>query len=120
MKNLCERTTEEVLEHHILYCNGANLEETLVDYCDETTLINMGGPKHGLDEIRAFFADSMTTCLPAETKYETIHKYVDGEMGYIVWKAESPFYSVPYGTDTFIIRNGKIVQQTFAGILEKK
>ena len=120
MKNLCERTTEEVLEHHILYCNGANLEETLVDYCDETTLINMGGPKHGLDEIRAFFKDSIATCLPAESTYEDVTVYIDGEMAYTIWTAESPFYSIPYGTDTFIVRNGKIVQQTFAGILNQK
>ena len=120
MKDLAARTTQEVLEHHVKYCNGACLEETLEDYCDETILINMGGPKRGLEEIRAFFADSMTTCLPAETVYENIHTYVCGEMAYIVWKAESPYYSVPYGTDTFIIRNGKIVQQTFAGILVKK
>lgn len=115
-----DQTTLEVLEHHLKYCNAANLEETLKDYSDEAVLINMGGPKRGLDEIMAFFAESMTTCLPAETKYESIHKYIDGEMAYTVWKADSPFYRIPYGTDTFIIRCGKIVQQTFAGILEKK
>lgn len=115
-----ERTTAEVLEHHLKYCNGACLDETLEDYSDETILINMGGPKHGLQEIRDFFADSMTACLPAESKYEMIHQFVDGEMAYIVWRADSPYYRVPYGTDTFIIRGGRIVQQTFAGILEKK
>ena len=41
-------------------------------------------------------------------------------MAYTIWTAESPFYSIPYGTDTFIVRNGKIVQQTFAGILNQK
>lgn len=120
MSDLNSRTTAEVLEHHLTYCQGANLEETMIDYAEDATLINMDGPKHGTAEIKAFFADSMTTCLPAETKYETIRQYVDGEIGYVVWKADSPYYTIPFGTDTYIIRNGKIVQQTYAGILEKK
>ena len=119
-KELENRTTEEVLNHHLHYCQAACVDETVEDYCEESVLINMGGPKKGLDEIRAFFAESMETCLPADTTYETIHQHIYGEMAYVVWKAESPYYSVPYGTDTFIMRNGKIVQQTFAGILEKK
>ena len=32
-------------------------------------------------------------------------------MAYVTWKAESPYYSVPYGTDTFFIKDGKIVEQ---------
>ena len=120
MDDLTKRTTREVLEHHLKYVQSCDLEETLKDYTDETTLINMTGPKHGLAEIRAFFADSMKTCLPPETTYTSDITYVDGEMAYTVWTAESPFYSVPYGTDSYIIRNGKIVQQTFAGILKEK
>jgi hypothetical protein len=119
-KKLEERTTQEVLEHHLHFVQKADLEETLLDYCDETILINMGGPKQGLKEIGAFFKESMETCLPGDSVYESIHQYICGEMAYTVWKADSRFYKIPYGTDTFIIRNGKIVQQTFAGILEKK
>ena len=119
-KDLTDRTTQEVLDHHLYYLQNGFLEETLEDYCEESILINMNGPKKGLDEIRAFFKESIATCLPPDTTYETIHQYVYGEIAYIVWKAESPFYNVPYGTDTFIVKNGKIVQQTFAGILEKK
>ena len=115
-----KRTTQEVLDHHLHYLQNGHLEETLEDYCEDSVLINMTGPKKGLDEIRAFFKDSIATCLPAESDYKTIHQYVDGEIAYTVWSAESPFYSIPYGTDTFIIRDGKIVQQTFAGILNKK
>lgn len=117
---LSKRSTLEVLEHHNLYLQAGNLEETLADYNEDSVIINMSGPKVGIEEIRAFFADSIKNCLPPETTYETIQQYVHGEMAYITWKAESPYYSVPYGTDSFIIKNGKIVQQTFAGILIKK
>ena len=119
-KDLTKRTTQEVLDHHLHYLQNGFLDETLEDYCEESVLVNMTGPKKGLTEIREFFKDSIASCLPAGSVYKSIHQYVDGEIAYIVWSAESPFYSIPYGTDTFIVRNGKIVQQTFAGILEKK
>jgi hypothetical protein len=44
-----------------------------------------------------------------------LQQIVDGEHAYIFWKAESDNYDVPLGTDTFVIRDGKIVFQSFAG-----
>ena len=80
----------------------------------------MGGPVVGIDNIREFFIDDIENCLPPETTYETLQQYVHGDMAYVTWKAESPYYSVPYGTDTFFIKDGQIVKQTFAGILINK
>jgi len=39
---------------------------------------------------------------------------------YIVWKAETADNRFELGTDTFIVRNGKIVTQTFAGKISRK
>ena len=36
---------------------------------------------------------------------------VDGELAYITWSAGR---EIPLGTDTFVVRNGKIVAQTVA------
>jgi hypothetical protein len=36
---------------------------------------------------------------------------------YLVWKAKTPSLHVPMGSDTFIIKDGKISQQTFVGQL---
>ena len=120
MADLTKRTTLEVLEHHNHYLQAGNLEETLADYNEDSVIINMGGPVIGIDNIREFFIDDIENCLPPETTYETLQQYVHGDMAYVTWKAESPYYSVPYGTDTFFIKDGKIVKQTFAGILIKK
>ncbi len=120
MEDLTKRTTQEVLEHHIKYLHAGDLEGTLLDYADNAILVNMGGPKEGLDEIRAFFKDSIANCLPAETTYEDVTTYVHKEVAYIIWKADSPFCTIPYGTDTFIVKDGKIVWQSFAGIIDWK
>jgi hypothetical protein len=119
-KNPSDRTTQEVLEHHLQYCQAANLEETMKDYCEASVIVTPNGPVKGLDEISTFFRDSMENCLPGNSKYVSLKRYICDEIAYTVWKAESELYDVPFGTDTFIIRNGKIVQQSFAGILNKK
>jgi hypothetical protein len=36
---------------------------------------------------------------------------VEGDLGYITWSAGA---ALPLGTDTFLVRDGKIVAQTFA------
>ena len=45
---------------------------------------------------------------------------VVGEIAYIVWSCETGTHSLPVGTDTFVIRDGKIVAQTFAGQISAK
>ena len=45
---------------------------------------------------------------------------VDGNTAYIVWKAETADNRFELGTDTFIVQNGKIVTQTFAGKISPK
>ena len=40
---------------------------------------------------------------------------IEGEYAYILWSAESEMLSIPFGTDTFRIVEGKIVAQTFVG-----
>ncbi len=37
-----------------------------------------------------------------------------GEVAYIVWSAETADNAYELGTDTFVVRDGKIVAQTFA------
>jgi hypothetical protein len=49
-----------------------------------------------------------------------LRQEVDGDTAYIVWKAETADNRFELGTDTFIVQNGKIVTQTFAGKISPK
>jgi hypothetical protein len=53
-----------------------------------------------------------------KTSLNLAKQVVEGEVAYILWSGHSPFYNAPFATDTFVIRNGKIVAQTFAAQLE--
>jgi len=117
---ITKRTTAEVLKHHMDALGEGNVAETLLDYATEAVIVTSGGVIKGQAEIRAFFINSVTNVLPPGSSFELIKKVVEGEMAYIVWSAESPFYSIPLGTDTFVIREGLIVGQTFTGMMNKK
>jgi hypothetical protein len=115
-----KRTVDEVLDHHIRVLAAGFVDEVVYDYADGATIITSDGVVHGLDEIRKFFTNSVANVLPPSS-ISTFHKKITcGEVAFIVWSAESPFYSIPFGTDTFVIRDGQIVEQTFAGILNRK
>jgi hypothetical protein len=49
-----------------------------------------------------------------------IQQLVEGEIAYIVWSAESERFKVAVATDTYLIRNGKIVTQTFTARMEER
>jgi hypothetical protein len=44
--------------------------------------------------------------------FEMLRQEVDGDSAYIVWRAETADNIFELGSDTFIVRNGKIVTQT--------
>ena len=101
----------DVFMHHVTSLVGVQLEEVMLDYTDASVLMSPDKTFHGLSEIRAFFQASIDG-LPPEffSAITPIHQDIQGEVVYSVWKAE-PF--VKMGTDTFVIRDGKILAQTF-------
>lgn len=115
--DITARSVEEVLKHHLDAVRGCDLEGTLLDYCEESVIMAMDGPVKGLDEIREFFAGSFKTTLPPESVWTDTICHMGDEVVLCVWNAKSPFVDIPFGTDTFVIRGGKIVQQSFAGII---
>ena len=45
---------------------------------------------------------------------------IEDDDAYIVWSAETAANVYEIGTDTFVIRNGKLVMQTFAAKITSK
>jgi hypothetical protein len=115
MDDLSKRSTLEVVEHHNKALNSGNLEETLLDYKEDSFIMTPGGLVSGLKAIREFFDANIKGHLPPETKmkYHTVTS--NGKLGYTRWEATSPYVTYLMGSDTFIVENGKIVMQSFCG-----
>jgi len=70
----------------------------------------------GLAEIRENFVFAFGLFPKGATTFQLDKSIVNQDVGYIIWQATAPKVRVTFGTDTFIIRNGKIVRQTYAGV----
>jgi hypothetical protein len=110
-----EVVTKKVLDHHVQTFQANDLEGVMADYTEESILITPDRTYKGLAEIRENFVQAYKA-LPAGGTTMTITKsVVNRDVAYIVWTAVSPTLHFKYATDTFIIVDGKIISQTFAG-----
>jgi len=119
-------STKEVLDHHLKCLGAGDLEGIVADYASEAILITPpgfftpdgilrgpAGAEHGFRVLlREFGAPGASFDLKQTT--------IEGDYAYIVWHAETPDKTYDFGSDTFVIKNGKIVAQTFAGKISSK
>jgi ketosteroid isomerase-like protein len=109
------KETNAVLDNHLATAQRGDLEGVLSDYSEDSVLFLPQGPVRGIAELREFFREFLAKPPSGFPKaFELIRRDVDGEVAYIVWKAEP---GVRLATDTFLVRNGKILVQTFAASL---
>jgi len=113
-----EEQTRQVLAHHWDAFKGNDLEGTMADYTEESILVTPDKTFRGLEEIRANFVAAFKA-FPKDSSTLTLNKNtVSKDIGYIVWSAATPTFQLVYATDTFIIQNGKILRQTYAGLMD--
>jgi ketosteroid isomerase-like protein len=105
--------TETVVRHHLQsFVEQQGLDAILNDYADEACFLSEGRAYCGKSAIREFFTDFIAALPPQAIGQFTLRSLrVQGEVAYITWSAGS---DLPLGTDTFVVREGRIVAQTFA------
>jgi hypothetical protein len=102
-------STVAVLKNH-LRAATVGVEAVMDDYTEQSVLITHEATYRGLAGIRSFFT-ALFRDLPRGF-FESMkirREEVVGEVAYILWDRE-PFSQA---TDTFVVRDGKIVFQTF-------
>jgi ketosteroid isomerase-like protein len=104
--------TEAVVRAHLqAFLERQGPDAILRDYADDACFVTEGRAFCGKPAIREFFTTFLGT-LPAQAIDEfTLRTLrVQGDLAYITWSAGP---AVPLGTDTFVVRDGRIVAQTF-------
>ena len=119
-KNGITAATEEILTHHLNCFGKGDLGGIMADYNDESRLFTPDGMLRGSEAIRRFFIRLFEEFAKPGMSFEMIRREVNGDAAYIVWKAETADNHYEVGTDTFIVHNGKIATQTFAGKISPK
>jgi len=113
-------TTDTVLDHHLEALVAGDLEAILADYDETSVVATPDATVRGLAALREFFGGVLADLLQPGSRIEATTRVVDGDHAYVVWHGESEKYRFPFATDTFVVRGGKIVFQSFAGQVEPK
>lgn len=109
------QSTEEVLNHHLQMFGAGDLAGTLEDYSSGSVIISPDGSVlRGLDQISGLFQAFFAEFAKPGASFSLNQQVVEGEIAYIAWSAETADNVYELGTDTFLIRDGKIVTQTVA------
>lgn len=111
-----ETKTKEILDRHWSTFQANDLDGVMADYAEESVLITPDHTYKGLAEIRENFVKAFAAFPKDSTTFQLDKSIVDRDVAYIIWQATSPTVKISYGTDTFIIDDGKIVRQTYAGV----
>lgn len=109
--------TQLVLENHLGRFAAGDLEGLLADYTDESVLFTPGGPLHGRQAIRGMMTALFAEFAKPGARFSMQIQSVSGDVGYIVWSAETADNLYELATDTFVVRGGKISHQSFAARL---
>jgi|SRR6516225_464218 hypothetical protein len=104
--------TQAVLNHHLSAFVENNLDEIMKDFTEESEVWLAEGPLKGLAQITGFFTSIFPLFPSGQTQLNLTQMIVKDEMAYIAWNADSPQAHVPIGSDSFLVKNGKILFQT--------
>lgn len=120
-RNGAVATTQDVLAQHLRCVAKGDLSGIIADYAPESRFFTPDGVIRGSAAIRGFFARFFEEFTKPGTSFEMLRQDVEGDTAHIIWRAETADNSYEFATDTFVVQNGKIVTQTFAGkILPKR
>jgi ketosteroid isomerase-like protein len=107
-------TTKDVLDHHLKSFYDNDLDGVLADYSPDAVLFVPGTPLKGPGSIKPFFQAFFSEFAKPGASFSLRQQFVEGDYAYILWSAETADNSYEAATDTFVVRNGKIVAQSFA------
>jgi len=113
-------STRNVLDHHLSAFAERDLTGVLSDYAPNAVLFTSQGPLRGVEQIRTLFQTMIAEFEKPGSWFDLELHTIEGDFGYILWKAETAENVYELGTDTFVVKDGKIVAQSFAGKVAPK
>jgi ketosteroid isomerase-like protein len=113
-------STTDVVNRHLKYFGQADLKGTLSDYAPDAVMFTPNGTLRGPDAIRPLFQALIAEFGKPGASFNMKVQSVAGDYAYIVWSAETPDNVYELATDTFVVRDGKIVAQSFTSKVATK
>jgi SnoaL-like domain len=113
-------STKEVIERHLRSFHDGDIERILEDYSPDAILFTPERLLKGRHDIRTLFQTLLADFAKPGGSDTLRTAMFEGDYAYIVWSAETADHVYELATDTFVVRDGKIVVQSFAAKLSPK
>ena len=113
-------STKDVVDHHLKCFGEGDLNGILSDYAPGAVLFTPDGPLRGTNSIRPLFQAMIAEFGKPGATFSMKQQSVEGDYAYILWAAETADNVYEVATDTFVVRDGKIVAQSFAAKITPK
>jgi len=114
------KSTSDVLDDHVTAIRQGDVNGVLSDYASDAVLFREDGVFKGVDAIRSVLEKFVAEFQKPGTISHTKQRLVEGDCAYMVWTAETADNVYELATDTFVVRNGKIVAQSFTAKITPK
>lgn len=112
--------THDLVGRHFEMLLANDMDALLSDY-DESSRVFMGNETYvGIEELKGLFTTFFQVMPAGQTNMIVDSLIADEDLLYITYHGDSPFVTVPYGSDTFVVEGGRIQTQTVAIIIQPK
>ena len=113
-------STKDVFDHHVKCFGEGDLQGILADYSPSAIMFTPDGPLKGTEAIRPFFQALLAEFGQPGTAFSMKLLSIEGDFAYCIWTAETADNVYELGTDTLVVRGGRIVAQSYAGKITPK
>lgn len=113
-------STKSVLDHHLKCFGEGDLDGILSDYAPDAVFFTAAGVLRGEQAIRPLFQAMLAEFGKPGAGFSLKQQFIEADYAYILWTAETADNVYELGTDTFVVRHGKIVAQSFASKMTPK
>jgi hypothetical protein len=114
--DLDDRSPDQVLQAHFAAVLSGNVDRVTCDYAKHASIVVPGAVMTGKAAIGAYYTQIFALMggpgTLAVVSLTTVPTRRDGGVALLEWTLESPHLAVGDGTDTFVIQDGRIQQQT--------
>jgi uncharacterized protein (TIGR02246 family) len=109
-----EGSPEQLVARHLAAAAKGDVEGIVADYADDAVTISPGGVTRGKEELRKLFTGIFGGPPGSHAPLVLQQQAFTDQIGYITWTQNAGTPQEVHGSDTFVVRNGKIVAQTVA------
>ncbi len=113
-------STKDVINNHLKAFGEGNLNGVLSDYAPGAVFFTQHGVLKGPDALRPLFQALIAEFAKPGASFSMKQQFVEGDYAYILWSAETADNVYELATDTFVVRDGKIVTQSFTAKMTAK